>query len=167
MSIERTELMRLMSGGPARAGAAPAGGAGAGATDFAAMLRRAREGELSSGREVTVARTARVDLTPEQLRAISAAADRAEAQGATRALVMIDGQTVRLNITDRQVTGAVDLKSPAVLTGIDAVISIPGEAGRAQPGGDPARVLPLPGRGIGSPSLLKALQEDRGGEEAA
>jgi hypothetical protein len=120
--------------------------------DFASLLREARQGGVASGRPVTLARGAAVNLSADQLERLAAAADRAEAEGATRALVIIDGQALRLDVTTREITGAVDLTRPGVMGGIDAVVTLP----PAEPKGPP---VPLPGAGPGllSPSLLKAL----------
>jgi hypothetical protein len=145
--------MQLLGAG----GAAPFGpltgsqGASVEGSDFASLLRQAREGEVSSGRPVTLARGAGVNLSADQLQRLAAAADRAEAEGATRALVMIDGQALRLDVTTREVTGAADLSRPGVMSGIDAVVTLPSIE---QPVPTP---LPWAGPGLASPSLLKAL----------
>lgn len=133
--------------------------------DFDSLLTKARGGQLASGREVTVAKGAGVRLSPDQLARISIAADKAEAQGATRALVTIDGHSFKLDITARQITGAVDLTQGGVLTGIDAVLRIPSDKAAAT---DP-RTLPLPrtGAGMGNASLLRALSGPRPGEARA
>lgn len=96
-----------------------------GGLDFARMLEQARGGSLASGRQVTLGKGAGVELTDDQIKRISVAADIAEAQGATRALVMIDGMAIKLDVSMREVTGAVDMKKAGVLTGIDAVIDVP------------------------------------------
>lgn len=126
------ELLRLLSppGRPAAASTAPRGAGNAG---FAAMLARAQQGELSSGLPVRVAKGAKVMLTDEQLSRLAVAADRAQAQGATLALVLIDGLAIRLDVSMREVTGTADIKGGAVLTGIDAVISLPPAPGSATP----------------------------------
>src|SRR4051812_18153381 len=108
MSMPSTQLLGLLgAGGPAPA--QPLRGDQIAGADFGTLLQKAREGGLASGREVTIARGAGVSLTPEQLSQLSVAADRAEAQGATRALVMIDGKAIRLDVAMREVTGAADL----------------------------------------------------------
>jgi hypothetical protein len=125
--------------------------------DFASLLEKARTGEVSSGRGVEIARGAGVVLSPEQLAKIAVAADQAEANGATRALVMIDGLALRLDVTMREITGAVDMAAAGVLTDIDAVVNIPGD-------GRKPSVLPVPRSpaGVGNASLLKVLAEGEG-----
>jgi hypothetical protein len=156
MSNPITQLLNLL--GPGAPAAAPALRpdqiAGA---DFGALLQKAREGGLASGREVTLARGCGVSLSDEQLKSLSIAADRAEAQGATRALVMMDGKALTLDVAMREVTGTADL-SGGVLTGIDSVIAMPPTAGTARPGQRPPATLPLPGRTQAqNPSLLNLL----------
>jgi hypothetical protein len=131
------DLLRLLSA-QATPGVAPGPSAAesGGALDFAKMLDQARAGQLRSGREVSIAKGAGVQLSDDQLKRISAAADIAEAQGATRALIMIDGIAMKLDVSMRQITGSVDLKSQGVLTGIDAVIHVP-DIAEATPGRAP------------------------------
>lgn len=127
--------------------------------DFASLLKRAGEGGLASGREVTIDERAGVQLTPDQLARIGAAADTAEAQGATRAVVLIDGMALRLDVTLREVTGSADLSGGGVLTGLDSLVSVPPVGGA-----EAAQVVPLPNaRGAGlNPSLLQALMGRKG-----
>jgi hypothetical protein len=124
---------------------------------FASLLEQARAGEIASGREITIASSADLKLTPDQLQRLALAADRAEAQGATRAIVLMDGQAFRVDITMREITGAVDINSPAVLTGIDALVTVPDMPGTS----NPAAVAPTgPSRGWSNASLLKSLAGD-------
>lgn len=128
MNATATDLLRLLSA-QATPGVAP-GGTAAPTTglDFAKLLSQAKAGQLSSGREVSIAKGCPVELTDDQIKRISAAADIAESQGATRALVMIDGMAIKLDVSMRQVTGSVDMKTQGVMTGIDAVIQVPDAA---------------------------------------
>lgn len=108
-------------------------------SDFAALLGRAKG--LASDRPVTVAKDAKVSLTDDQLSRLAQAADHAEAQGANRALVRIDDQWLTLDVATRTITGVFDpvhaqaSAGPSVLTGLDAVIHVPGAAN------SPARAL--------------------------
>ena len=156
MSPTSAELLRMLGSvlapNPAQnlaAGAAPAAG-----LDFASLLRQAGAGDLSSGLGVTIAKGAGVQLSNEQLLKLAAAADRAEAQGATRALVLIDGRALKLDVAVRQITGEADLNTTGVLTGIDAVVSVPSPGAVGQ---QPGTAVPLPRAGYASPSLLRLL----------
>lgn len=137
MNATGTDLLRLLSA-QATPGVAPGMGAGAsgatGALDFAKFLSQAKAGQIGSGREVSIAKGCGVKLSDDQIKRISAAADLAESQGATRALVMIDGTAIKLDVSMRQVTGTVDLKAQGVLTGIDAVIQVPDVGGAIHAG---------------------------------
>ncbi len=131
MNALGNDLLRLLST-QATPGIAPGSpSAPTGSLDFAKMLEQARAGHLASGRAVTIAQGANLQLSDDQIKRISAAADIAEAQGATRALVMIDGMAIKLDVSMRQITGAVDMKSQGVLTGIDAVVQVPDVTGAA------------------------------------
>lgn len=90
--------------------------------DFSAMLDQARRGELRTGLDVAIAPALDLTLTPEQSAALSAAADKAESQGATQSLVLMDDMALVLDVTARQIVDLADLSQPGVLTGIDSVI---------------------------------------------
>ena len=85
----------------------------------------------------------RVDLNAGQLERLSIAGDQAEAQGAGRAVVLIDGLVLSMDVATRTITGQIDLDQGGTLTGVDAVVVAPG-AGQA------------PGR-VGSPGLAAGL----------
>jgi hypothetical protein len=160
MTTSGTDLLKLLGGLAAPgAGSTPAGSASpTGSVDFASLLQRAATGEATSGRPVSIAKGAGVDLTEDQLSRLAAAADKAEAQGATRALVLIDGKALTIDIAVRQVTGAADLGA-GVLTGIDAVVSVPGKD---------AAVSARPSHaGMSGEALLRALTTTRHDSSAA
>ncbi|MCL4741890.1 MAG: hypothetical protein KJZ54_06755 [Phycisphaerales bacterium] len=150
MSANGAEMLRALGAGvslPSGAVGEPTRAGG----EFAALLARAQAGEVRTGLEVTVARGAGVQLSPEQLERLADAADRAHAEGASRALVLIDGLALELDVLGRTITGAVDLGSEGVLTGIDAVV-------RVGAPGAPRVELFAPRPGI-APSLVRALEE--------
>jgi hypothetical protein len=99
---------------------------------FQQMLREASDGQVSSDRPIRVSRHAGVDLTPSQLNRLAAAADRAEAAGATKALVMIDGMVLQMDVGLRTITGKADTNATKVLSGVDAVLTVAPEAGELQ-----------------------------------
>jgi hypothetical protein len=149
-------LGNLVAPGTVGAGRAPSAPANGGA-DFAGLLQKAREGKISSERPVTISGSAEVTLTPDQLARVSIAADQAEAEGAVRALVLIDGKALKLDVSTREVTGETSLAGAGVLTNIDTVINVPG-SGQGGPAGLPGALpLPAPGAGMGNASLLKLL----------
>lgn len=180
MTIE-TDLMKLLASGTRRVGPANApGGSGAtpgspglaaGEVDFSSLLDQARRGDLRTGLPVTVAHGLNLTLTDNQLARLSAAADQAEAAGANRALVLMDGTAFTLDVGVRQVTGTADVQSGKAVAGVDAVIQVPSPAGAsgggaagsgmAQGGTSPGIGL-VPGSDAGvtsklNTSLLRAL----------
>jgi hypothetical protein len=132
-------------------------------SDFASLLQKARSGEISSSRPVALAHGVDLKLSEDQLARLAVAADRAEAQGASRALVFIDGLALKLDVSMREITGLADMKAGGILTGIDAVIGMP-PAGPKGP-----EVLPVPkaGAGLGNASLLNLLSDSRQPDESA
>lgn len=119
-----------------------------------------------SGLPVSVASGAGLELSAEQLSRIALAADKAQAQGANRALVMIDGQALQLDVGVRQITGKVDLNSTDVLSGVDTVVWAGGSTDAAKSGGaagnDPSN-LRLKELNGWNPSLLRVLSERSAG----
>jgi hypothetical protein len=152
MTSSSADLLKVLSSqATPGVAAAPERAAVVGALDFSKMLHMARTGQLASGREVKVARGAGVNFSEDQIKRLSAAADLAESQGATRALVKMDGMAIRLDVAMREVTGVVDLSKVGVITGIDAVVEVPPVA----PG--TAGVGPGAAAEVGGQTLLKAL----------
>ena len=159
MSTGANELLRALGGGmrPAAlrpAGAAPMGAPSSpGAVGFAELLSMARAGQVSSNLPVTVAKGADVNLSDEQLRRVGVAMDRAEAAGATRALVLIDGVALRVDVGVRQITGQASLDPGMALSGIDGVVAAPVAGGSeasvgAAPGVNEALLRALRGQGL-------------------
>lgn len=142
--------------GPSGGGTAerPAG------VDFESLLRDAESGLLRSGRGVDVAPESTLELTAEQLERVAAAADRAEAAGADRAVVLLDERALVVDVQTRRVTGEIDVASGEPVTGVDVVLRAPPAGGESGSGGAGGPV-PLPGRSpIGvSPSLLELMSE--------
>lgn len=150
------DLLRLLGSGvralaPARA-ASPAKGEEPGA--FAAALEKARAGDVRSGIPVRVADGLPLELTADQLERLGAAADRAEAHGASRALVLIDSMALTVDVATRTITGTVDLAGVTAVAGIDAVITAPGGASAPLPVVAP----PAPGPGVNA-SLNRVLSD--------
>ena len=119
-----------------------------------------------SGLPVSIAAGAGLELSSEQLARVAQAADKAQAQGASRALVMIDGQALQLDVGVRQITGKVDLNSTDVMSGIDTVVWAGGPSAGAKDGataGGGASNLRLKDLNGWNPSLLRVLSEGSAG----
>ncbi|MDX2130563.1 MAG: hypothetical protein SFY69_00750 [Planctomycetota bacterium] len=122
MTVDPLGLLARTGGGAARASAdVPRLIEG---ESFGALLEKARAGEVSSSVPVRVAREAKVTLDTAQLSRLSYAADRAESEGVARAVVLIDGMALTMDVPTRTVTGALDTNSTRVRTGFDAVVTV-------------------------------------------
>lgn len=132
MTPTGAELLGLLGSGvrpvgPAR-GVDPlrdAEGASGRGPAFAALLEQARSGRLGSGLGVEIEPATGLELTQEQTRRLEAAADLATAQGARRAVVLLDGHALVLDVEARRVVDAHDIASVSALPGIDAVVGAP------------------------------------------
>jgi hypothetical protein len=106
MTNDPTFLLRQLSPAvlpasvPAAAPRPPLDGLG-----FDELLRQARGGGLESGRDVAVAYRPAEALTRGQLDRLATAADLAEASGAERALVLLDGRSLLLDVPARALRG--------------------------------------------------------------
>jgi len=149
--------------GPANGARAPSE---AEAGRFEELLRRAESGLLRTDRGVEIAPESGLELSEEQLGRLGAAVDRAQAAGASRAAVLMDGRAFVVDVQSRRVLSEMGGEADA-LTGVDAVVRAPsGDEMEADAGLDRARVE-LPHRPTlgASPSLLELLQRsERGGE---
>jgi hypothetical protein len=153
MTTESSQLLKLLGSGVRPSSTVGLGGlgkgaAGAGTIDqapFAELLKQAENGELSSQRRVTVEAGAGIQLNEAQSQALSAAADRAEAAGIRKALVMMDDQAYVMDVGTRTITGKANFKG-GVLNGVDGVlrISSKGDGAGMGAGTNPAAILPLP-----------------------
>ena len=152
MSVDPASLLRALGSGvrPAAPDAASTARHAEGLS-FQQMLDDAASGGISSGLPVRVSRNVGVDLSPAQLSRIARAADRAEAAGAQRAVVLIDGQALEMDVGLRTITGKADLHSTSVLSGVDAVVTVAPDAGEIP--GQPPRLAPS----LMNASLLKLL----------
>lgn len=158
-NTDSVDLLQRLSSGirPGGADAAPRPLSGGGEINFADLLAKAAGGQISSGLTVNVAQNAGVELNADQLARMSVAADKAQAAGAARAVVLIDGQALTLDVATRTISGKADLSPGAALSNIDAVIVAPASGGgkpgpQASPGGPFATLTPAP-----NASLLDAL----------
>lgn len=126
MSTLTTSMLRslLSTQSPSFSAGASAGSQSMGGANFAGLLSAARKGTVTSDRPVEATSEAAGKLTAEQLQRIAVAADHAESAGMNTALVLIDGQAVKLDVLGREVTGVMDPRTVAV-TDIDGVLAAP------------------------------------------
>lgn len=106
---------------PARSIAA----SGSSSLNFSELLGQAQRGEIASGLPVQIGKGAGVELSADQLARAAIAADRAQAAGADRAVLMIDGMALKLDVATRTISGNAELTPGAALADIDAVVVAP------------------------------------------
>ena len=151
MAVDPIQLLKQLE--PAvRPGAAPAPGRSPQAPlerrSFDELLALVSRGSMHSGRPVTIdeAASLKAELEGDQLPRLAAAADRAEAAGAQRAVMLIDGRGLVMDVADRIVTAELGAGRGGHLVDIDAAVYVAGEADEAEAGssasGPVAGVLP-------------------------
>ena len=108
---------------------------------FDELLASAKAGRLSSGRGVSATHEGE-PLSPEQLERLGVAADKAETSGAQRALLMIDGRALVLDVPTRTISA--ELSASSTVEKLDAALYVPTEAEQAdtRPVGPPGGVAP-------------------------
>lgn len=157
MGTNGVDLLRSLASGIRPDGAplsAPAAsGDRARGPDFGAMLDQARRGELRTGVPVAIEPGLELSLSDDQRSALAVAADKAEAAGASHALVLLDDLTLVLDVTARQVVDTADLATQNVLGGIDAVVRADSSDPERTGGGARGPSSGL----VGNASLLEAL----------
>lgn len=89
---------------------------------FAALLEQAKAGKFESGVPLRVPSHLGIQLSESQSSRLSKAIDQAEAQGAQRCVVLMDGKGYSVDVATRTVSGAIDASVPGVLDGIDAMV---------------------------------------------
>ncbi|GJQ28171.1 MAG: hypothetical protein HBSAPP03_00550 [Phycisphaerae bacterium] len=119
--------------------------ASAGSGDFAKVL--AGEGAIP----VRVAPGVDVSLGRDQLARLAVEADKAEARGVGRALVLLDGRVFSFDVATRTITGTVDPAAGGIEAGYDAVIAVP--AGGAPETSPPGALL----RKLGGAALRRGV----------
>ncbi len=142
MVTDPTQLLRQLE--PAvRPGAAPSAARGRSpleAQSFDELLAQARRGAVRSDRPVEYAYAAQQKLDAEQLERLSAAADLAEASGARRALMLVDGRGLLLDVGARALEG--ELSADAGLLEVDAAVFVGDESASPGAARGPSGVAP-------------------------
>ncbi len=107
-------------------------------TPFDQLLAQARQGSVLSGRRIEVAFAMSPALDETQMTRLGTAADLAEASGARRALMLVDGRGLVLEVSDRSLQAELAAATP--VAGIDAAVYVEGDEGEL-----PAAALKPPG----------------------
>ncbi len=126
---------------------------------FDELLASSKAGRLASGRAVTTAHVGE-PMSPEQLQRLAVAADRAESSGAQRAVLLLDGRALVLDVPTRTVSA--ELSASAPMQKIDTALYVPTESEQTstRPVGPPGGVAP---RGV----ALQIEQAERRSPSAA
>ncbi|GEM_PF-2537554 len=130
-----------------------------GAMSFDKLLEEARTGAAKGLSPVKIGKGVNIELTTDQLERIAAAADLAEANGADRAIVLVDGRALQVDITSRTIMGEAGGSRTASMPDVDAIVSAPVGADAQADAGSSA-ILPPPGAApnqISSPQMAKFL----------
>jgi hypothetical protein len=111
---------------------------------FDELLAKAARGLVESGRTVSAGFAAAEPFTTEQVARLSAAADLAEAAGATRALLLMDGRGLVLDVPGRTLAGELSADAASQVTGLDAAVFVAGDsaASTAVPLSPPGGIAP-------------------------
>jgi hypothetical protein len=121
---------------------------------FADLLQLAQAGQVTSDRPVDVSPNLDLELSESESERIAWAVDRAEAAGATSALVMLDGRGFLVDVTTRRIEAIADTPGE-VLMPIDAVVIAPREDGST--GSETAGLLDVPLQHLTNQSLRDLL----------
>jgi hypothetical protein len=111
---------------------------------FEELLALAGQGRIESGRTVNTDFAAAEPFTGDELSRLAAAADVAEAAGATRALLLMNGRGLVLDVPTRSLSGELSADASSRVVGLDTAVYVadPGEETAAVPLGPPGGVAP-------------------------
>ncbi|MHC5113480.1 MAG: hypothetical protein ACYTGP_03515 [Planctomycetota bacterium] len=128
---------------------------------FDELLSLVSTGGVRSERTVTVIDEKRLGepLTEADLERLASAADIAEASGARRAVMLMDGRGLVMNIADRLVTGELSQDPAQRLVDLDAAVYVAGDDEDDSAAATPA----LPGTGLVPPAIARQLAAAVGG----
>ncbi|MCK4871287.1 MAG: hypothetical protein KAS72_01035 [Phycisphaerales bacterium] len=125
-------------------------------TPFADLLALAAQGKITSDLPVDVSPMLDLELSEADAQRVAWAVDQAEAAGATRALVLLDGEGLLVDVPARRIEGLAT-EPGAVLTEIDTVVIAPRPDGTT--GLDDPALLNMPREHIVNQSLRGLLAD--------
>jgi hypothetical protein len=130
MVFDAQQMLRRLEPAVRRGGPGPAVRPVPGLADagFSDLLTMVASGRIRSDRAVQVGPAAALDppLAERQLDRLAAAADEAEAAGARRAIMLIDGRGLVLDVAERRIDGEATPGS-GPLTDLDAAVAVPAD----------------------------------------
>jgi len=152
MTVNASQLLKRLN--PAVQPSFSGGAASRGTTpidqqSFEQLLSSASRGGIVSGRQVQVNGEVQPPLDAEQLERLASAADQAEASGSKRALMVVDGRSLVMDVGSRTIEAEVNDQRAAAAFCVDSAIRVAGDVS--------ARSAPLkyPSPGVLPPSIAK------------
>lgn len=119
------------------------------ANSFDELLALVSDGWVLSDRAVTLEFVADHELTDEQMTRLAIAADVAEESGAARALMLIDGRGLVLEVSDRSLVSELTDDQASQLAQLDAAVYVAERSGG----------LKLPGNGLIPPVVARQIEQ--------
>lgn len=107
------------------------------ARPFDDLLAQAFAGELRSERPVDVACDLKPAMDASQMKRLASAADRAEAFGGQRTLMMIDGRGVVMDVRNRCVIAEMKPQDSSAMLAVDGAMIVPADDADAGSRGSP------------------------------
>lgn len=122
---------------------------------FDQLMTLVARGDVRSDRAVRVDFATDDELTPEQLDRLAGAADQAQAHGARRAVMLIDGRGLVMDVAERALTAELSAADSGAVMDIDAAVYVPGE----EEGSASRGRLKLPSPGVIPPAITEQFQQ--------
>ena len=121
---------------------------------FDELLTLVSDGRVHSDRGLTLAFETDDELTDEQMSRLAIAADVAEESGARRALMLIDGRGIVLDVSDRRLVTELADDDASHLAQLDAAVYVTEGSGEIGSG-----ELKLPGDGLIPPVVARQIEQ--------
>lgn len=116
---------------------------------FDELMALVSDGRVRSDRNVTVEFESDHELTDEQMSRLAIAADVADESGAKRALMLIDGRGLVLEVSDRRLVSELTDEQATHMAQLDAAVYVAEVSGG----------LKLPGNGLIPPVVAKQIEQ--------
>jgi hypothetical protein len=156
--MNSTELLRRLDPAVRPAFAAPprSGKAPVESQSFDQLLALARGGQMHSGRQVGVGCELNPPLDAQQLERLAGAADQAEADGSHRALMIMDGRALVLDVASRTIEAELTDQNAPSTSNIDTAVRV----GSLNQQGSLKHLQP-PGNGLPPAGVIRQLGQRR------
>ena len=147
MAIDPAQLLRRLEPAVRPSGASPvrrAPGVPIEQRDFDSLLTLVASGDVHSGRPVRCDCELDPPLDDSQWQRLASAADQAEAEGSQRAVMILDGRALVMDVPERVIDTEVSAQPRAnSFTRVDAAVFVPGDGDATD-----RSLPPFPGTGL-------------------